>query len=243
MVELITGVVAIYNVRLSTQPAKFNVNEFSVRLPVPSRSAPQYRWISSKIALPSVIRVGLGCKLSRCASLTYLDLEDYTRRVLAAEWPATAVRQNVNEALKAGAVAVRSYGLAYIAQPYICTTEACQVLNGRTFVQTDVAVQETKGIVLVDGNSVARAEYAAETNNMGCGDGFTGEGNKLSPCISGTCVCGPPRKRTWPGDVPERLCALGDWRRRHRARTQELDLDSQSLLPYIQAGGVAMRPQ
>ena len=130
----------------------------------------------------------MGCTGSRCAELIYLDLEDYTRRVLAAEWPGSAIQRNVADALKAGAIAVRSYGLAYTSQTYICSTQACQVLNGRTFVETDAAVRATKGIVLADGLAVARAEYAAETNNMGCGDGYSGEKSASSPCI-GDAVC------------------------------------------------------
>lgn len=182
-VELVPNVAAIHKVRLRrpnvTAPPE------PVRRPE-EVSAPNYSWVAGKLDLPNTMRVGVGCNAAKCAAMYYLDLEDYVRRVLAAEWPASALASNAVEALKAGAIAIRSYALAYSRALYICSNTYCQVLNGRTYKEVDAAVQQTKGIVLADDKKVATTEYAAETNNFGCGDGFTGEvfrERKTSPCI------------------------------------------------------------
>lgn len=78
------------------------------------------------------------------------NVEDYTKHIY--EMPATWT-DNDSAALKAQAVAARSYGLAH--RGGICTTESCQVFkpdpktdNGNAWIS---AVDQTAGWVLVDG--------------------------------------------------------------------------------------------
>jgi peptidoglycan hydrolase CwlO-like protein len=76
------------------------------------------------------------------------NVDDYTKRIY--EMP-DSWTDNDNAALKAQAVASRSYGLAH--RNGICTTESCQVFKpdpkGGNW---DSAVEATKGWVLVDGS-------------------------------------------------------------------------------------------
>jgi hypothetical protein len=183
-VELVTGVAPIYRIRLR-RGSTVRVREIPQR-PLSPQTPPEYPWVGSKMSLPSVIRVGVGCKGVVCSAMYYMNLEEYCKKVLAAEWPGAAINAHAMEALKAGAVAVRTYALAFSAQLYICSTPACQALNGRSFVETDAAVFATSGIALANGRKMALAEYAAETNDSGCGDGFSGEkqgSHFTSPCI------------------------------------------------------------
>ena len=68
------------------------------------------------------------------------------------------------EALKAQAVAARSYALAYTnnGQKSICTTQSCQVYIGHSKGGAwQQAVDETKGIVLTDGGNPVSTQYAS----------------------------------------------------------------------------------
>ena len=57
-------------------------------------------------AAPSTIRVGQSCSCSSCGSVVTVSMETYTKRVLGHEW----ITSWDAESLKAGALAVRSYG-------------------------------------------------------------------------------------------------------------------------------------
>ncbi len=79
-----------------------------------------------------------------------MNIEDYTKRIY--EVPNAWGDDGGQEALKAQAVAARSYGLAH--KNGICTTESCQVFKpgGTKGGNWDAAVEATKGWVLVDGS-------------------------------------------------------------------------------------------
>lgn len=85
-------------------------------------------------------------------------LEDYTLRIyeMPESWPV--------EALKAQAVAARSYAFAYTngGAGEICTTQACQVFKpdpkGGNW---EKAVRETEGQVMVSGGEVIKAWYSS----------------------------------------------------------------------------------
>lgn len=104
------------------------------------------------------------------------------------EWIAS---WNAN-ALKAGAIAYRSYGVYHVYHPRdanfdICSTTCCQVLNPSTSnVNTDNATTATSGMIVVDstGDNPFFAEYAAENNDNFCADGFTGSPSFNWPCMS-----------------------------------------------------------
>lgn len=86
------------------------------------------------------------------------SLEEYMLGIaeMPANWPL--------EALKAQAVAARSYALAYTnnGQGEICTTQACQVYNGSNRGGNwEQAVQATAGEVMVQSGQVITAWYAS----------------------------------------------------------------------------------
>jgi hypothetical protein len=75
-----------------------------------------------------------------------MELEDYLQGVIPAEMPASWSI----EALKAQAVAARTYALAAIASPRhvnadVCTTASCQAWQSATYPNSDQAVSETAG--------------------------------------------------------------------------------------------------
>ncbi len=89
-----------------------------------------------------------------------LDLEDYLRGVVPAEMPPNWPL----EALKAQAVAARSYVLAARDGELdydVCATVLCQVYGGASaeHPRTDEAVLATRGLVLSYGGAVAKAYY------------------------------------------------------------------------------------
>ena len=94
-----------------------------------------------------------------------LDLESYLRGVVpvemvAASWPL--------EALKAQAVAARSYALQRLgsSEAYdVCGTQACQEYGGISVEhpRSDQAVAETAGLVVTYGGNYARTVYHADS--------------------------------------------------------------------------------
>lgn len=148
-------------------------------------------------ALPKNIRVGRNCPTrTTCTSVEVYSVDTYVARVLSSEW--YSCWGNVPggmDSLRAGAVAVRSYGISFVYTPAtstydICDTTSCQVFGTTTSTNGTNATNETSRWLLVTtAGSVARSEYSAENNNAGCGDGFTGTGTS-SPCISDPVCAG-----------------------------------------------------
>lgn len=96
-----------------------------------------------------------------------VDLEAYLRGVvpseMSASWPM--------EALKAQAVAARSYTLASLdrsAAYDVCSTDACQVYRGvaAEHPRSDQAVRETEGIVIAWQGTPAAAYYHADSGGV-----------------------------------------------------------------------------
>jgi peptidoglycan hydrolase-like amidase/peptidoglycan hydrolase CwlO-like protein len=90
-----------------------------------------------------------------------VDIETYVKRIyeMPASWTA-----NDSAALKAQAVAARSYALAYTnnGSKSICATESCQVYKpSNKGGAWDAAVDATKGWVLVSGGQPFSAWYAS----------------------------------------------------------------------------------
>ncbi len=86
------------------------------------------------------------------------SIEDYVKRIyeMPESWPI--------EALKAQAVAARSYALAYTnnGERPICTTQNCQVFKPEPKGGNwEVAVEATRGIVMVQGGSPIKAWYSS----------------------------------------------------------------------------------
>jgi len=120
-----------------------------------------------------------------------VNTEDYLRGVVPRESPSswgTAGGGRGMEALKAQAVAARSYALAGSARPSgakTCDTTACQVYNGAVqwpwggamtvldAVTTDAAIAQTAGQVMrAAGGAIARTEFSSSTGGWTAGGTF-----------------------------------------------------------------------
>ncbi|MCX7924574.1 MAG: Ig-like domain repeat protein, partial [Fimbriimonadales bacterium] len=151
------------------------------------------------IVLSKYIKVGRNCGNTRtgCTSVEVYTLDTYCKGVITNEW--YACWGNVRfgsesppagmESLKAGAVAVRSYGVSFVYPPInssydICDSTACQVFTGNQSSNGNAAVDATtRYVLLTSSNNIARSEYSAENNNAGCGDGYSGTGSSWA-CIA-----------------------------------------------------------
>ena len=145
------------------------------------------------VVVPASIRVGFNCSCATCSSVEVFSLETYVKRGLNDEWIASWE----DESLRAGAVAYRSYGAWHTIFPRtanydICSTTCCQVNDPDTSSKANLAVDATRGILLVRDGLPFRSEYSAENNNLlgdrscsnvdrSCGDGFAGSPNAFWP--------------------------------------------------------------
>ncbi len=157
------------------------------------------------IVLPKYIRVGRNCtSRTNCpGGVEVYTIDTYCKGVITSEW--YACWGNVRfgsenppagmESLKAGAVAVRSYGVSFVFSPIsssydICDSTHCQVFTGNQTSNGNAAVDATTRYVLLTGaGNIARSEYSAENNNAGCGDGYSGTGSSW-PCIADPVCAG-----------------------------------------------------
>lgn len=119
-----------------------------------------------------------------------VDIETYVKRIY--EMPASWT-ENDSAALKAQAVAARSYALAYTnnGAGSICATESCQVYKpvnkGGAW---DAAVDATRGWVLVSGGQPFSAWYAASSGGYNfsyTASGWTTPGGWDTKCGSKDC--------------------------------------------------------
>nr|MCW2728118.1 hypothetical protein [Aeromicrobium sp.] len=106
-------------------------------------------------------------------TLNVLPIEHYVRGVIAAEMPASWAP----EALKAQAVAARTYGVRSMsASRYydICSTTACQVYGGasRETTTTDAAARATSGQYLSYGGAPALTQFSSSSG------GYTAAGSQ-----------------------------------------------------------------
>ncbi len=139
-----------------------------------------------------------------------VNIEDYVRGVVPNEF---SLALPALEAVKAQAVAARTYALSHRAEsasrPYdLCATSACQVYRGKSSEHplADRAVEETRGLLLEYRGAPIKALYTSA-----CG-GHTEDaenifaGERARPYLRGV-VCAPhARARKWqvrmtPGEV------------------------------------------
>ncbi len=144
------------------------------------------------LLLSLTIRVGRNCGggPTSCTSVDVLSLETYCKRVLVSEWfSCWGSLPNGLNSMQAGAIAIRSYAAWHmynsISGSYdICDNTFCQFLGNSQTSNGNFSVDATAGRILRNAiGQVVRAEYAAENNNKGCGNGYTGTGSSW-PCIS-----------------------------------------------------------
>lgn len=128
-----------------------------------------------------------------------VDIETYTKRIY--EMPMSWT-ENDSAALKAQAVAARSYALAYTnnGQNSICATESCQVYKpANKGGAWDSAVDATRGWVLMTNGQPFSAWYAASSggyNYSYTSNGYTTSGGWDTQCGSQSC---------WTNDAYEKI--------------------------------------
>jgi len=128
-----------------------------------------------------------------------VDVEDYLLGVVPAEMQANWADKGAGEALRAQAVAARSYALAETRYPYAqtCDDTDCQVYPGteREDPRSAAAVASTAGQVLLRDGHILRSEYSAAPDGGGPADIQTFE---VGPTPAELAVARPPVS---PGDI------------------------------------------
>lgn len=137
----------------------------SIALIMPSGSAVKYRG-AIRSAVPSTGSTSRN-------TVNTVSIENYVRGVIAAEMPSSWMP----EALKAQAVAARTYGVRSITSTRyydICSTTACQVYGGasRETANTDAAVQGTNGKILRYDGKTAFTQFSSSSG------GYTSPGSQ-----------------------------------------------------------------
>jgi peptidoglycan hydrolase-like amidase len=138
------------------------------------------------VAVPASIRVSTSCACTVCEDpvVEVMSLESYVATGVDDEW----ISSWGAASLQAGAVAYRSVGAWYVQNPaaanYDISSAAChQTWQPDNSASVKAAATATKGVVLTKDGAIFKAEYSAENNNAGCGDGFSGNGSSW-PCIA-----------------------------------------------------------
>jgi hypothetical protein len=138
------------------------------------------------LAVPASIRVATSCACVACTSpkVQVMSLESYVQTGVDDEW----VSSWNAASLQAGTVAYRSRGAWFVQNPaddnYDISAAAChQTWQTDRATSVKNAAIATAGIVLIKNGTIYKAEYCAESNNSGCGDGFSGTSTDY-PCIS-----------------------------------------------------------
>jgi hypothetical protein len=129
-----------------------------------------------KICDGGAYRGALGVALdgSDIRTVDQVDTEDYLRGVVSTEMSADWADHGGTEALRAQAIAARSYALSENRYPYAqtCDTEDCQAYSGteKEDPRTDAAVRDTAGQVLLRDGHLLHTEYSSAPNGGKPGD-------------------------------------------------------------------------
>ena len=127
-----------------------------------------------------------------------MDLEEYLRGVVSHEMSPSFPL----EALKAQAVAARTYAIATIkpnGKPRhgdvadVCTTDHCQAWSAETFPSTDNAVLLTAGQYLQYGGKFATTYYFGHCGGRTNTPALAGWPGQAPWCQPVDCLCKPPR--------------------------------------------------
>ena len=143
------------------------------------------------LAVPTTIRVATSCACATCSSprVQVMSLESYVQTGVDDEW----VSSWNAASLQAGTVAYRSRGAWFVQHPAATNYDLSAAACHQTW-QTDRATSvknaaiATAGIVLIKNGAIYKAEYCAESNNSGCGDGFSGTGTDYACFADARCV-------------------------------------------------------
>ncbi|WP_166437293.1 N-acetylmuramoyl-L-alanine amidase [Niastella caeni] len=148
---------------------------------------------AAALAVPAVVRVSTNCACAAtCAEpvVEVMSLESYVQTGVDDEW----VSSWNAASLQAGTVAYRSRGAWFVQHPAATNYDISSAACHQTW-QTDRATSvknaaiATAGIVLIKNGAIYKAEYCAESNNSGCGDGFSGTSTDY-PCIADSRCAG-----------------------------------------------------
>ncbi len=143
-----------------------------------------------KLCGGNTFRGSLGVALDGAESrvLNHLDLEDYLLGVVPVEAKAEWADSGGKEALRAQAIAARSYAATEQRYPYAetCDTQDCQVYGGasREDPRTTEAVRTTAGKVVTRGGQPVATEFSSSTGGYTSGGVFPAVedlGDALSP--------------------------------------------------------------
>lgn len=160
----------------------------------------------------SAYRGALGVALENGAARTVnrVDVEDYLLGVVPAEVQANWVDKGAAEAVRAQAIAARSYALAEHRHPYAqtCDTTDCQVYPGtaKEDPRAGDAIASTAGMVLLRDGRILRSEYSSAPDGGHPADIYAFDVGP-TPAELGTPVVGAgtpvdPRKQTLVVDSP-----------------------------------------
>lgn len=157
--------------------------------------------VANVVATPATIRVWRravdGSSDSCSGRVDEIPFEKYVRGVLPHEW----IPSWDAEALKAGAVAIRTYAAAWVVSggKYDCAdlddTTASQVYKDDFQAATDAAVKATEGVYVVKDGELVFAEYSAENGDptaFGVDEPLC-SGQPLNGHGRGTCQWGTQR--------------------------------------------------
>lgn len=144
--------------------------------------------IATKITTPVPVRIPTNIRVLRQDGVTidYISLQTYCQRSLASEvYASWGSYPGGSNSLQAVAVAIRTYAIGFINNPYnanydICGSTTCQAYNHTAnSSQTTAAVNNTANFVMIQPGATRigykLTEYSAENNQLGmaCGDGYT----------------------------------------------------------------------
>ncbi|BDT84368.1 SpoIID/LytB domain-containing protein [Nocardia cyriacigeorgica] len=131
--------------------------------PAPGRPAAEHLTLCGGGAYRGSL--GVASEDGAARTVNRVDVEDYLLGVVPAEVQANWADKGAAEALRAQAIAARSYALAETRYPYAqtCDTTDCQVYPGtaKEDPRTAAAVASTAGMVLLRDGHVLRSEYSA----------------------------------------------------------------------------------
>ncbi len=109
--------------------------------------------------------LGVAMESGEARTVNRVDIEDYLLGVVPAEVQANWVDKGATEAIRAQAIAARSYALAEHRDPYAqtCDNTDCQVYPGTAVEDPRVAgaIASTAGTVLLRDGRILRSEYSA----------------------------------------------------------------------------------
>lgn len=164
--------------------------------------------VTPKLNVAVPVRIPTNIRVLRTNGVTidYISLQTYCQRSLPSEWIAgwgnTGPGGSGTNSLLAGAVAIRTYAIGFINNPYntaydICGTTTCQAYNeAASHSLTTAAVNYTANYVMIQPGATRIGfkitEYSAENNSLGfsCGDGFT---QPTGGCIADPVCAGETR--------------------------------------------------